>query len=139
MKIVINACFGGFGLSDAAVKRYADLKGIPLWIETSPKYSFHTNYYIVPPESRAPEVSDWYALSLTDRIASNAAHAAETIGPSEIPRDDATLVQVVEELGDRSHGEFARLKVVEIPDGVDWVIEEYDGRETIAETHRTWD
>jgi hypothetical protein len=26
-KIVYNACFGGFGLSDAAMKRYAELKG----------------------------------------------------------------------------------------------------------------
>ena len=139
MKIVINACFGGFGLSDAAVKRYADLKGIPLWAERSPKYPSFTHYYIVPPESRTPKASNWRALSLTDRIAYNAARAAETIDPPEIPRDDATLVQVVEELGDRSHGALARLKVVEIPDGVDWVIEDYDGDETIAEKHRTWD
>ena len=139
MKIVINVCSGVFGLSDAAVKRYADLKGIPLWAERDTEYSSFTNYYIVPPESRTPKARKGRAFSLTERIAYNAAHAAETIGPSEIPRDDATLVQVVEELGDRSHGEFARLKVVEIPDGVDWVIEDYDGDETIAEKHRTWD
>jgi len=29
MKIVINTCYGGFGLSDEAVDKYAELKGIP--------------------------------------------------------------------------------------------------------------
>jgi hypothetical protein len=28
MKVVINACFGGFDLSDAAIRRYAEIKGI---------------------------------------------------------------------------------------------------------------
>ena len=28
MKIVINICYGGFGLSEAALKRYAEIKGI---------------------------------------------------------------------------------------------------------------
>lgn len=26
----------------------------------------------------------------------------------------------------------------EVPDDVQWQIEEYDGREWVAETHRTW-
>ena len=30
------------------------------------------------------------------------------------------------------------LKVVEIPDGVDWEIEEYDGEEWVSEKHRVW-
>ena len=32
----------------------------------------------------------------------------------------------------------AELKVVEIPDGVDYIITEYDGLEQIEETHRVW-
>ena len=53
-------------------------------------------------------------------------------------RNDPLLVQAVEELGEAADGTRAELKVVEIPDGVNWTIEEYDGREWIAETHRTW-
>jgi hypothetical protein len=49
----------------------------------------------------------------------------------EIPRDDPILVSIVEELGSDSWGEFASLSVVEIPDGVEWVIHNYDGAECI--------
>ena len=55
-----------------------------------------------------------------------------------IARDDAALVQVVQELGDAANGLCADLKIVEIPDGVNWDIGEYDGNEWVAETHRTW-
>jgi hypothetical protein len=44
----------------------------------------------------------------------------------------------VEELGEAANGSYARLKVVEIPDDVEWTIKEYDGDEWIAEKHRTW-
>jgi hypothetical protein len=33
-KIVYNACHGGFGLSEAAILRYAEIKGIKLWDRT---------------------------------------------------------------------------------------------------------
>lgn len=56
----------------------------------------------------------------------------------DIPRDDAALIQVVEELGDAANGFAADLKIVDIPDDVDWYIEEYDGNEWVAERHRTW-
>ena len=56
----------------------------------------------------------------------------------DIPRDDAFLIRVVEELGDAANGACADLKIVESPDGVDWEIEESDGTEWVAEKHRTW-
>jgi hypothetical protein len=46
---------------------------------------------------------------------------------------------VVLELGEAANGRCAELKVVEIPDDVEWQIEEYDGLEWVAEKHRTWD
>jgi hypothetical protein len=58
--------------------------------------------------------------------------------PYDIPRDDSTLVAIVEQLGDEANGRFARLKVVEIPADVQWVVQEYDGVEWVAEKHRTW-
>jgi len=56
----------------------------------------------------------------------------------EMPRDDEFLVQVVEKLGEDANGLYSDLKVVEIPDDVNWYIEEFDGREHVAERHRTW-
>ena len=55
-----------------------------------------------------------------------------------IPRHDPVLVRIVEELGDEANGVYAELKVVDIPDEVQYTIQEYDGSEWIAEVHRTW-
>lgn len=56
----------------------------------------------------------------------------------DIYRSDPILVQVVEDLGSEANDEWSNLKVVEIPDDVDWMILEYDGKEWVAEKHRTW-
>ena len=57
---------------------------------------------------------------------------------STIPRDDTDLINVVETIGEESWNFYSRLKVVEIPDDVEWTICEYDGMEWVAEAHRTW-
>jgi len=102
MKVVINACHGGFGLSKEAQDLYAKLKGIELG-EYNKSYFFYDN------------------LSVHD-----------------IPRDDPALIQVVEQLGGEAANRFSELKIVEIPDDVEWTIAEYDGLEWVAEAHRTW-
>lgn len=56
----------------------------------------------------------------------------------DIARNDARLVEVIERLGAHADGTYAELKIVEIPDDVEWEIAEYDGVEWIAEKHRTW-
>lgn len=110
-KIVINGKYGGFGLSDEAVLLYGQLSDI-LLIAEQDRFCTH-----------------WYRDEV-DTI--------NYFSPHEIQRDDPHLVQVVETLGDAAGTKYARLKVVEIPDDVQWTIEEYDGIEWIAEVHRTW-
>ena len=56
----------------------------------------------------------------------------------EVRRDDPLLIQVIGELDEKANGGVAELKIVEIPDGIKWVIEDYDGSEHIAEKHRKW-
>ena len=90
IKIVINACYGGFGLSPEAEAEYKKIMSI-----TDP---------------------DWYYWDL--------------------PRDCPVLVSMVE--SGKVNGVFSDLKVVEIPDDVEWQIDEYDGNEWVAEKHRTW-
>lgn len=53
-------------------------------------------------------------------------------------RVDPILIEAVETLGEAANGRFAKLKVVEVPDEVDWEIQEYDGVEWVAEKHRIW-
>ena len=53
-------------------------------------------------------------------------------------RTDPILVRVVEELGSDASGDFSRISVVEVPDDVKWVLQEYDGIEWVAEEHRVW-
>jgi hypothetical protein len=55
-----------------------------------------------------------------------------------ISRSDPILVQVVEQLGKKANTSYSTLKIVEIPDGINWHIEEYDGMESVNEDHRSW-
>jgi hypothetical protein len=115
-EIVINACHGGYGLSQQAELLYL-------------KRSL-TDYTTEDRDSRYD--TERYG----PRILVNGSDWRSKVN---IQRDDPILVSVVRELGDRANGDFAELKIVEIPASVDWQIEEYDGREWIAEVHRTWD
>jgi len=67
------------------------------------------------------------------------ASPANGCGDSDLyRRDDPDLIAAVEELGEDAGGGFSALKVVEIPDDVDWRVEQFGGKEWVAEKHRTW-
>lgn len=142
MKVVINNCYGGFSLSKEGMQRYCEIKEIPCWIESDKKFTSLGIYtcWIVPPEDRVEdkEGEAFYAMSQEDRIAYNKARSAQEIYCRDIARDDPALVQLVEEDAALAGGRCAELKVVEVPDDVNWTIEEYDGNEWVAEVHRTW-
>lgn len=59
-------------------------------------------------------------------------------GGRNIPRDDVHLIAVIEELGNSADGGYASLGIAEIPDDIEWHIDEYGGQEHVAENHRTW-
>lgn len=88
--VVINTCYGGFGLSEDAISLYKNI-------------------------ARVPDISHY-----------------------DIARDDPVLVQVVRTLDKDANGHHALLKIVEVPGDVEWEIAEYDGKEWVAEVHRTW-
>ena len=58
---------------------------------------------------------------------------------ARIPRDDATLVRVLEELQEEANGHAAELKVVSVQDDVQWGISKVDEVEHVSEAHRTWE
>jgi hypothetical protein len=141
-RIVINDCFGGFGLSEEAVAAYLQLLGKPVWPEDNKQYKGMglVTYWLIPPEADRVDSSpsNWDEMTTAERTAHNQAYQQQVFDPNNIDRDDAYLVQVIKELGDLASGKHAKLKVVEIPAYVDWQIEEYDGNEWVAEVHRTW-
>jgi hypothetical protein len=55
-------------------------------------------------------------------------------------RTNPIVIQVVEELGEKANGDYAKLKIIDIPFDSEegWHIEDYDGRERVSEEHRTW-
>lgn len=62
----------------------------------------------------------------------------QSIRDHGITRTDPELIQLVETLGDAANGPDAKLQIVEIPDGIAWEIDEYDGCERVNEAHRSW-
>ena len=113
VKIVINSDYGGFSLSDQAVLAYGRKKGLNL----------------VKDENTSWSVSIFYKGTVAKE---------NYFEDRDIPRNDPALVEVVEKLGEAAYGFAANLKTVEIPEDVDWCIEENDGLEWVSEKHRTW-
>jgi hypothetical protein len=54
-------------------------------------------------------------------------------------RSHPRLIAAVEQVGcSAASGSCAKLKIVEIPNGTEYEIDEYDGMESIHEVHRSW-
>jgi hypothetical protein len=103
-KVVYNACFGGFSLSNEAMDRMVEL-GYDL--KPNPKYNSNA-------KSKYGDSSQKY----------------ECWGYVYCPRHHPILVQVVEELGEKANGMCANLQIEEV-DGL-YKIEDYDGNETVV-------
>jgi hypothetical protein len=123
MKIVINREHGEFNLSPAATYRYAELAGLN--VLSKGEKGVWSLLLMHPTYSGRFE-------DMTDNETKNIVYYFN------IARNDKHLIQVIEELGKKASGNFSDLKIVEIPDDVDWIIQEYDGMEWVAERHRTW-
>src|SRR6185437_3343396 len=130
-KIVYNRCYGGFGLSDKAVIRYAELKGLKVYVERENGLS--VTFWTLPPEERTDILltEDWYSATNEQRMRSNEMYDRYTIQARDISRTDPILIQVVEELGEHASGDFAKLAITEVETGVRYRIDEYDGFESV--------
>lgn len=133
MKIAINKCYGGFGLSEAAYERLIEL-GVPVraYIKEKPNKK---GLYVPNTKNKGEVIFDNELVPPSERIG-YCGRYWETWTRSD--RTNPLVIQVIEELGDKASGPHAKLRVVEIPDDVDYEIDEYDGIEHIAERHATW-
>ena len=78
------------------------------------------------------ELSDMACLEYCKR------KGIEKIRRYDIPRDDPDIINIVETMGEASWGKYAKLEIIDIPDGIDWKIGEHAGEEWVYENHRTW-
>ena len=126
MKIVKNVCFGGFGLSNEACEWLIKNKG---W-----KCGEWENGYF--PKGVHLVKTEWNDYAINEAIVIG---SEKHIGSENIKfRSHPDLISVVEELGEEANGRCADLKIVDVPDGLDLEITEYDGVESIEESHNSW-
>lgn len=104
-KIVISACYGGFGLSTEAKMLYLERKNIPYQVRKD-RYG-----------------GDLFYTMEGDRLYESTSY---------MDRTDPDLVYVVETLGEKANGNYAKLVVEELPKGTRYRITEYDGFEGIG-------
>ncbi len=129
-KVLINTCYGGFGLSPAAIKSYHEKIKIPCYL-----------FYKIRTSEEWNKLEDGEKLSSTAQVGFSFSPNGEQINSFykfNHDRTNKTMISVVEELGCKANGPFAQLKVVKIPDYIDFTIEEENGNEWIAEKHRIW-
>ena len=145
MKVVINSCFGGFNLSPEALlwlwkkgmKDLAKPVGEYFGKGRDKDYAFEKKKQLegwrefLASKDKKKRDSLFITVFTPDEK-----HVLS--GGYEIKRDEPLLIQCIEELGTAANGPCADLTIVEIPDGTDYVVEEYDGNEHIAEKHQTW-
>lgn len=145
MKVVINRCFGGFSISEKAARHMAaagskqaqaevarheaELAAFRAYRDdgvkpTGDERDFRTGMWDI--SIKYNKVPDFHGYGYGDGFEGG------------YDRADPLLVAAVEALGAEANGQHASLSVVEIPDGVNWHIDEYDGSEHVAEDHRTW-
>jgi hypothetical protein len=137
MKVAINSCFGGFGLSPLAKKRYLELNNkkcyffkhtlsldCPYELIDIDKIEQFYSYFTFT----IPNPNDFQPKELQDY----------NFSEYQLNRSDPKLIQTIEELKEESNGDCAELKIVEIPDDVDYEISDHDGFEHVAEKHRIW-
>jgi hypothetical protein len=120
MKVAINRCFGGFGISNEAFEKLLDRKGI----------AFDK---VEPEEGRSLIGAAYFEAGYSG----NDEHYLSDYDMTQ-DRSDPDLIAVIEEMGDKANSWAADIAIVEIPDDVKWHIHEYDGLEHVAEDHRTW-
>lgn len=140
MKIIVNRCYGGFQVSAEAYKRYAQKIRINIFFykEKNVKPSIQGYIYIKVDSSLIENNTFFYVqtVDLGDEV--NELPNETSLYLDGDYRTDSKLIETVEELKGRASTQASKLEVIEIPDDVDWEIDDYDGMETVHEKHRSW-
>ena len=143
-KVVINRCFGGFSISLEAARHMAAAGSKRAQLDVADHEKTLLDFAAYKATGKVPDGRDdfygriWDISIKYDKEPDFHGYGYVNGMDGGYERDDPLLVAAVEALGKESFGRASELAVVEIPDSVEWEIDEYDGKEHIAEKHRTW-
>jgi len=143
-KIVINKRIGGFGLSYFGLTEYAKRKDLTLYF-----YDLDSKRKLTKIKNKETIRSNYDILScytynfgdvIDDTYYTPQDQNKYYFSSYFISRTDPALIEIIEEFGsDKISSTYSLLKIVEIPDDVEWIIEESEeGIEWISEKHRIW-
>lgn len=151
MEIAINKQYGGFALSHKAKMRLYELKGITVYPYFQDQ-DYETRVFTflkVPKDYNTPKnefgKSIWYfkenpkCESMTIALDGE---FPETIEDEEVfgegyyhenkDRIDKDVIQTIKELGNEVNTRVSTIEIIEIPDGYEFTIHDYDGIETVC-------
>ena len=146
MKLVVNRCYGGFRLSDKAYE-WLGQRGIPI-VPYYPSTRVNQRFVEDPRNNKnngkvifdrkiSPKDPD-NVLDTEERTILAMGRYWDGWTRMEEHRGDPLVVQCVEALGKDASSSLSELEVVNIPDGIQWRLDDYDGIESVEEQHRSW-
>lgn len=153
MQIVINNCYGGFSISNEALHKLVDLNAKCITGISFTEF-YKNTLSRKETEIKELEIKDWklksegvwhheylgIAITNKDLVDQNNILLSTIyyLNRNEEFRTDPDLIKIIKLMGKNANGACADLKIIEIPNDIDWEIDEYDSIETIREKHRTW-
>lgn len=130
-KIAINECYGGFQLSVEAILLYAKKKN---WVVYCYNHDIINHRY----QKVTSNIENNFAIIfVTTKDFGDLVNDEDFnyennyVEISNIARHDKALIETIEELGERASTKLSKIVVKEI-EGNQYVINEYDGYESIA-------
>lgn len=132
MKIILNKTYGGFDVSQKAYELYAEKKGLELFKYSSDFNFEKVTYTKIEDANEAYLFCEYFTKDFGEKAnISNEDYVKYNLFLNEKHRTDEVLIEVIEELSKEANGRFGDLKIVEIPDGAYYKVEEYDGYESL--------
>jgi hypothetical protein len=165
MKVVLNKCYGGFGVSLECLWALIQRGSKGVEVHDIPDYygANNPNFADRWRESWEKDLAEMKAEKYRKRpdwlpggwLASSLESTLYNVDEMKVygydrgnqyiegslvrSRCNPDLIDLIEKNGSEwASSDMGELRVVEIPDGIQWEIDEYDGIERIDEVHRSW-
>ncbi len=141
MEIAVNKCFGGFSPSMRAYREYLKLKGKKSFFYKQTKFDFkdekeeHTRIDNI--DKKESGLFSCYSKDFGKKTNKLDGRYFVYLRDDKL-RIDKDFIKVVKKLKKKVNTSVSDIKIIKIPDGIDWEIDNYGGVESIHKEHRSW-